>query len=400
MRPRSHTRVAFLVASLLMGGAASAPAQTADQLFDDRALHDFRLYIHERDLDALRVHYDASMFFPVDVVWNGVRANTAGVRVRGLASRTAVKPGLLLDFDRYVRGQTFVGVTELALDNLVTDPSALHESVSMAMFRRLGQPAPREAYARLYINDAYQGVYALVESVTPPFLARSGYDADGYLFEKVYAGPFRGEDRGSLAVYGRLFEARTRQFESDSILYGPIQELFEEANHSMRPAWRSEVARYIDLEQFVTYVATEMCLAEDDGVLGFAGMANFYLHRSGGGAHRLIPWDKDSTFTRVDVPILHRAGENVLVSRALAFDDLRARYLDALEACARAASEGAWLEGEITRLATLVSPALRGDLLKPYSDEQHDAAVASLIDFARRRPAFVVEQVRAARAGR
>jgi len=390
-------RLAFMLVYLLFGGTSQASAQTADQLFDDRALHEVRLFIHERDLEALRVHYDASMFFPVDVVWNGVRVTTAGVRSRGLASRTAVKPGLLVDFDRYVRGQTFLGLGELALDNLVTDPSGLHESLAMSMFRRLGQPAPRVAFTHLFINDSYQGVYGLVEAVTPQFLVRSGFAADEYLFEKVYAGEFHGEYRRSLAAYAQLFEARTRQLESDSVLYGPIRELFEEANHSMRAGWRDEVDRWIDLEQFVTYVAIEMCLAEDDGVLGFAGMANFYMHRSGGGPHRLIPWDKDSTFTRVDFPIDHRASDNVLFSRAMAIPDLRTRYLDVLSQCARALTEGAWLEGEITRLASVVSPALRADPFKGYSNEQHGAAVASLIDFARRRPGFILAQTAAAR---
>lgn len=398
-------RCTWIVAilALFAGGFAGVDcvfAQTAEQLFDDRVVHDLRLYMHERDLEALRVHYDASMFFPVDVVWRDVRVTTAGVRSRGLASRNAAKPALLLDFNRYIGGQTFLGLSELALDNLVTDPSALREIVAMEFFRRMGQPASREAFARLYINDAFQGVYGVVESVDRQFLARSGYDPDGYLFEKVYAGPFRGEDRGSMRVYAQLFEARTRQLESDSVLYGPIRELFEEVNEASGNAWRQSVARYLDLEQFVTYVAVETFLAEDDGVLGFAGMANFYLHRSGGVPHRLIPWDKDSTFERADSPIFHRASENAVFKRAIVLDDLRTRYLDALDECARAAAEGGWLEAEISRLASLVSVAIREDRVKPYSDEQHDAAVAYLVEFARQRPGFVVQQVMTARAGR
>ena len=378
------------------GGAARASAQTAADLFDDRTLHDVRLYIHGRDLEALRAHFDASMFFPVDVVWSGVRVTTAGVRSRGLASRNATKPALLLDFDRYVQGQTFLGLTELALDNLVTDASALRESVAMAFSRRIAQPAPREAFSRLYINDIYQGVYALVEAINPQFLARYEYDPQGYLFEKVYAGAFRGEDRGSIAVYAQLFEARTRQVESDSILYGPIRDLFAEVNRGSGRAWRDSVARYIDLDQFVTYVAIETFLAEEDGVLGFAGMANFYMHRSGAGPHRLIPWDKDRTFEDIHFRIFNRASENVLFTRTLTFDDLRGRYLSVLEQCARAAAEGAWLEGEIRRLAGIVSPAIWHDPVKPYSNEQHDAAVAFLIEFARQRPRAVLEQVTAA----
>ena len=394
--------LAFVMAVLAIAGtpgAGRAFAQTAEDLFDDRTLHDVRLFIHPRDLEALRAHYDANMYYPVDVVWRGLRVTTAGVRVRGLASRTATKPALLLDFDRYVRDQSFLGLTELALDNLVTDPSAIRETVSMTLFKRVGLPAPRESFTRLYINDVYHGVYAVVEAVNPHFLVRAGLNADGYLFEKVYAGTFHGERR-SFAAYTDLFEARSREHESDSVLYGPIRELFEEVNEKVDNVWSDHVSHYLDLEQFMTYVAVETFLSEKDGVLGFAGMANFYLYRPAGGAHRLIPWDKDSSFDRIDSPILLRADENELFRRAITVDDLRARYLDVLEQCARTAALGGWLEDEIARLAAVVSGAVRDDPVKPYTNDQHDAAVASLIQFARQRPAFVLGAVGAARASR
>jgi spore coat protein CotH len=392
----------FVMAVLAIAGtpgAGRAFAQTADDLFDDRTLHELRLFLHPRDLEALRAHYDANIYYPVDVVWRGVRVTTAGVRVRGLASRTATKPALLLDFDRYIRGQSFLGFTELALDNLVTDPSAIREALSMALFNRIGQSAPRESFTRLYINDVYHGVYGVVEAVNPHFLAKGGLNADGYLFEKVYAGQFHGENR-SLAAYTDLFEARTREHESDSVLYGPIRELFEEVNEKVDNVWSDHVSHYLELEQFMTYVAVETFLSEKDGVLGFAGMANFYLYRPAGGPHRLIPWDKDSSFDRIDSPILLRADENELFRRAITLDALRARYLDALEQCARTAALDGWLEDEIARLAAVVSEAVHDDPVKPYTNAQHDAAVAYLIQFARERPPFVLGAVGAARAGR
>ena len=158
--------------------------------------------------------------------------------------------------------------------------------------------------------------------------------------------------------------------------------------------WRERVGRYIDLKQFVTHVALETFLSENDGVLGFAGMANFYLYRGlGTDQHRLIVWDKDHTFTAIDSSILLRADENILFSRALAFDDLRALYLDVLERCARSAVEDNWLEGEIGRASALIDTAAHDDVWKPYANDVYDAAVEFLKRFARQRPAFVLQQV-------
>jgi hypothetical protein len=165
--------------------------------------------------------------------------------------------------------------------------------------------------------------------------------------------------------------------------------------------WRERVGRYIDLTQLVTHVAIETFLSESDGVLGFAGMANFYLYRGpSSDRHRLIVWDKDHTFAAVDSPILLRAGENVLFSRAIAFSDLRALYLDVLERCARSAAAGGWLEGDIARLSALIDVAAREDVRKPYDDATHEAAVEFLKQFARQRPSFVLQEIARERGGR
>ena len=43
----------------------------------------------------------------------------------------------------------------------------------MALFARLGLPAPREAHTRLYVNGEYAGLYSIVEAVDKVFLDRA-----------------------------------------------------------------------------------------------------------------------------------------------------------------------------------------------------------------------------------
>ncbi len=69
----------------------------------------------------------------------------------------------------------------------------------------------------------------------------------------------------------------------------------------------------VDLNQVITHVAIETFLAEFDGFLGGSGMANFYLYRPvATNVHRLIAWDRDTTFQDIDSPIFARAEENAL----------------------------------------------------------------------------------------
>ena len=116
---------------------------------------------------------------------------------------------------------------------------------------------------------------------------------------------FHGEDLGDdLTAYRTVFEPRNHETEAESVLYAPIRTLFGKVNRPVDSLWRERTDRYIDLRQFVTHVAIETFLSESDGVLGYAGMTNFYVYRaSGTDRHRLIVWDKDQTFAAADSSI-------------------------------------------------------------------------------------------------
>ncbi len=177
---RSAIRVLIVLAALPSGAAA----QTAADLFATGTVHDLQIFMNSRDLQQLRDTYEENTYYQADVEWRGMRIRSVAIRSRGFGSRNPSKPALRVDFDRFAAGQRFLGLQSVTLDNLWQDPSLVRESVAMAMFARLGQPAPREVYARLFINGEYQGVYAIVEAVDPAFLARVFGDGDGFVFER------------------------------------------------------------------------------------------------------------------------------------------------------------------------------------------------------------------------
>jgi spore coat protein CotH len=390
----------YLLLLVLLLTPAIADAQTSDAFFDSQTLQEVRLFINSRDLAALREHYTENTYYTADFIWRGIRMRNVAVRVRGLATRSATKPGLRVDFNRYVAGQTFLGLTSVVLDNVLHDAAQIRERTAMAFMEHMGQPASRESFGRVYINNVYQGLYTFVEAVDTGFLTRTFGESSGYLFDYKFITGYNGEDLGDdLAAYKLHFEAQTRRLEPDYVLYSPISQLFREVNHDVDGAWKDRVGEYIDLPQLVTYVAIETFLAEADGFLGTAGMANFYLYRPANqNIHRLLPWDRDTSFQEIDSPIFLRVENNVLFRRALSFGDLRSLYLDVLERCARSATEDGWLEREVARLNALVKDAVHEDTLKFVSNDDYDADAAFLLEFAKRRSAFVLTEVARARA--
>jgi hypothetical protein len=176
-------------------------------------------------------HFDENTHYPVDLQWRDIRARNASVRSRGTASRNPTKPGFEIDFDHYTTGQQFLGLRAIILDNLWQDPAMIRKKVAMAFFNRMGEAAPRESFARLYINNTYRGVYAIVERIDAEFLARTGADRSGYLFEYRDQGPFYGGSLGDeLTPDKDIFEPRTHKFDADTILYSPIRDLFQEVS--------------------------------------------------------------------------------------------------------------------------------------------------------------------------
>jgi spore coat protein CotH len=396
-------RVRRTVPCILAGLALSGPAlaQTATDLFDSTTLQEVRLTVNTRDLAALHAHYDLNTHYPADLTWRSIKVRNVAIRSRGQGSRNPIKPGYRVEVDRYTTGQTLVGLSALILDNIWQDPSLIREKLAFEMFEKIGLPAPRESFCRLYINNEYQGVYNITEEIDGKFAKRVTGEDDGTVFEYHWSadGIWHGEDLGSIAAYKPKFEPRTHVLDADSTLYDPIVSLFHEVNGPDDNVWRSRVEQYLDLTQFVTHVAIEMYIAENDGILGFAGMNNFYFYRDQGTTrHRLFVWDKDNAFLFYDSPI-RTTDDNVLFRRALTYPDLRETFLSTLEQCAQAARADDFMALEIDRLAAQIFDAARSDPKKQFDNQQWDDAVAFLRTFAALRPQNVLDQVAQIRKG-
>lgn len=403
--PRALRR--FLVGLAACGvwqvSSSVAWAQTPDQFFDGDVVQDVRLVVSSRDWQTLKAHSEENTYYPADLTWNGVTVRNVGIRSRGSGTRNAIKPGLRVDINRYRSSADFLGLKAFVLDNAYSDASLIRESVSMKVFARMGMPAPREAHARLYVNNEYVGVYAIVEEVNRTFISRvfneqeGNVETGGYLFEYKWVFPYEfGYLGSSLRVYAPLFEPQTRDTDSLVRIFGPIEDMVRTINESSDSQFAAAVGEYLDLRLVMKYLAIETFLVEWDGLVGNWATNNFYLYRFREGTRsQLIPWDKDHTFTFIDVPITWNLDTNVLVRRAMAVPELRQAYLDQLMQCVNLAGQPdqadprGWLEREIDREANQIGPAIVDDPVFPFSFDEFQAEVEFMRQFARIRPSFV-----------
>ncbi len=378
--------------------------QTADELFDSQQLHEVRLAMTASDWQALHENYLADTFYPCRFEWNGYVLDKIGIRSRGSQSRSPIKPSIGLDFSKYASTQRFAGLKTLVMRNLNQDASMMHEYLAEKLFAKLGLPHSREAYAKLFVNGEYAGVYLMVEPIDARLVkVRLGEDT-GWLYdmqnlEFVWRFEYLGPE---LEKYiPGLFDPKTNSSAPDA---EGVREMIRVVNEVHDNDFYTTVSRYIDLEAVVAHAAAETATSNWDGVLGINGMRNFYLYRWRDDKRALfLAWDMDGAFSDIQWPLFAHAEKNVLLRRALQVPALRQRYIEFLDAAAHAMAEGDWMYRELARVYQLIQPWVYAD---PYklcrtgegigrcTDAMFEAEVQHLVQFAYARPEFLWSTLR------
>jgi hypothetical protein len=283
----------------------------------------------------------------------------------------------------------------------------------------LGQPASREAHAKLYVNNQYAGLYTIVESIDKVFLTNHYLENGGYLYKYDYDPedlPYYFEYKGSNPeVYSpKPFQPETHEIDPNPV---PIVDMIKAINETPDGDFQRVMADYLDLTEFMTHAAIENFVADNDGFLGDYGTNNFYFYRfENTTKSTFIAWDKSEAFKGgVEYGIFHNVFDvpswlrNRLMDRAIRVPNLLDVYLNTLLACAelaitpdptapvqpatRDAPLPGWLEQEIMREYQQIRAAALADSFKPFSNEEFEASVQDLLLFARNRSAFVLADV-------
>jgi spore coat protein CotH len=244
---QSAAKLGCLLA-LLVSSVGQAHSQTSDDLFNDGILHEIRLTVNPGDWSQLKADFRKDTYYKANFSWRGIDVNDIGIRSRGTGSASGDKPYLGLDFTKYVSSQRFLGLTAFRLKNALQDASFVHDRLSMMLFRRMGLPAPREAYAKLFINGQYAGLYIIFEEMDANFLNRAYGESAGYFYQfswvKEFNFEFLGDDPANYAP--TMFEPKTRKTAYDP---ATIVAMVKAINQSSDANFVAAVSEFIDLKE-------------------------------------------------------------------------------------------------------------------------------------------------------
>jgi hypothetical protein len=370
----SRSRRTIAIASAL---AAAAIANAATQARLDTAvlrrdrIVSLALELNDAAIRSLHTTPDQDVPGTLAVRAGATRPAAVDVEVRlkgQRGSRRSLdnKPALRI---RVVKGERALGFRHLTLNNMVQDPTMVHEAVGYQVYAAAGVPVPDTAYARLTINGQPYGLYLLVETIDRQFLERRFGNASGILYEGSYGTDLRegheqrfeldeGKDPGRRHL-ARLI--RAVETADDALFYGP--------------------GALIDTASFLAMMAAGVVIADWDN---YYQANNYRIYWNPPAARWVfIPTGIDQTFVRESTSIF--GGSGALFRRCLESARCTADYVRTVYAVVDR-FEQMDLPARMDRFAVMLDEALREDRKKPYSMATIDKARERMRHFIEARP--------------
>jgi hypothetical protein len=175
--------------------AASDPPETiaaagdlTDRVLGYDQISTFDLQISNDGINSLRSA--PSTWVQATLSFEGRAYGPVGVNLKGTSSFQPIdqKPAFRVNINKFVKGARLFGLKEILLNNMVQDPSMLHERLAYWIGRQIGTvPTPRSNHAWVTMNGAPLGLYAEVEEAKDTMMATYFTDATGGVFTINYA---------------------------------------------------------------------------------------------------------------------------------------------------------------------------------------------------------------------
>ncbi|MFI5381977.1 MAG: CotH kinase family protein [Tepidisphaerales bacterium] len=315
------------------------------------------------------------VYVHADLEFNGQTLHDVGIRYKGngtwMQSRFQLKRSLKIETNKYVKGQKFAGVTKINLHTNVTDVSWMNEVLSHELFRDAGVPAPRTAYARVYItvpgkhDHRYFGLYSIVEDIDTHFAQDRFNTKKGDILKPVTPDLFAdlGDD---WAAYNQIYDPKTVLSDKEK---RRIIEFCRFLANAGDADFAARLPEYVNLDEFARFMATTVYLSTLDSILALGQNLYVYLdHKTQ--KFQFLPWDLDHSFgqfpmmsnqeQRENLSIHHPwRGENRFLERVFKVDAFKKIYLAKLDEFSRSIFKPERFHQQVDETAAAIRPAIQ-----------------------------------------
>ena len=236
-----------------------------------------------------------------DLEVSGVAFKDVAVRYKGngtyMESQGGLKRPIKVDLNKYVKGRHVGGASTLDFQNNVTDAGMMNDTLAYRFFRDAGVPAPRTAYAKVYLSvpgvhtNTYLGLYTTPQNVDTHFAKDHFGTKDGLIAKPVTSRPFT--DLGTnWALYKGPYDPKTKATEAQK---SRLMDFARFVSHASDPEFTRRLGEFLDIDEFARFMAATVWLANFDSLLDMG--QNYYVHLDPhSNRFQFIPWDLDHSF--------------------------------------------------------------------------------------------------------
>ncbi len=362
----------ILIIALFQCGSFTAFNQS---IFNANVVHEVRLTIEiENYWEILETNYqnylenNSKVYIPVDIEIDNEDLDSVGLRFKGHYSNTGfegVKKPFKLDFNEFIKDQTFNGIKKMNLQNFAADPSFLRDYTSYFIFKQFNIISPRAAYAKLYINDQYWGLYLIVEQIDDMFLEDNFKISNGNLFKCVNDTKLEYNEEELKAD----FELKTNKEENN---WSDFFDLVSEINNPYAFDFAESITGKFDLDSYYNCLIIDVLLNNWDSY--HVNGRNFFLYQNPeDDKFYWIPWDYNLAFWDTNMNLFPKTNNKSneltpLVKSILTNQILKAKYIHLF--CQRISDLNLnAIISEIDSKVKLIKPFVIADTNKFYSNE-------------------------------
>ena len=249
--------------------------------------------------------------------------------------------------------QTILGLKKLTFNNMVQDPSMVHEVLAYRLFRSVGVAAPRVGYANVYLNDVSYGLHTTIETMDKVSLPR-WFTTTRHLFEGSYFPDVVPDNRAFSVDTGN----KTKLDDLDRLI---------EINQLDGAAWYKAMGTFANLEQMTLEWATEIYIGHWDGYVH--NKNNYFLHSDNNNRFSMLPWGTDQTFDWAP-DLSTYEGNGIMFQKCQAHSPCKKLYEKAvLKVWEKAQSLS------LSSMVTNVSKAIEADMLADTRKEYDSGSV-------------------------
>lgn len=356
--------------------ASPSGVDMASEIYDPAQVADIELDLPQASIDALSVDPDTYVPGKITLTTSSTTYGQldVGIRLKGTATFRDLdgKAAFKVKIPFSVPGQRLAGLRTLTLNNMLEDPSMVHELLAYRAYRAMGLRASRTGYANVAVNGIDYGLHLNVETLDDVFLA-------GVSTQHLYEAEV-GDDTYAGGATDFEIDEGTESSTSD------LEALIAAVQGDTPEDFSDRVAGLADLQQMVRMWAAERYIGHWDGYTGLDASwspNNYYLHSDESGLFTMIPSGPDMAwYDHLDFGF---TGGGILFGKCLADPSCTQLYRQAVRD-ARDTIAGLDLGGLATSTASLLAPFQTSDL-EEFNSEQIASGVSDTRDFIGSRPA-------------